>query len=64
MTEVGGVAYAIAETVDHKAVRAKAVMSEVDWIALEAVDRREGAASNGRISGTRSGQRGRDHQPC
>ena len=42
MAEVGGVADAIAEAVDHKAVRAKAVMSEVDWVACEAVDRREG----------------------
>ena len=39
--EVGGIADAIAGAVEHKAVRAKAIMSEVDRIACEAVDRRE-----------------------
>jgi hypothetical protein len=42
MAEVGGEADAIAEAVDYKAVRAKAVMSEVNRGACEAVDRREG----------------------
>lgn len=42
MAEIGSVADAIAETFDHDAVRAKLVMSEMDWVAGQAVDRREG----------------------
>ena len=41
MAEIGGVADAIAEALNDKAVGAKAVMSEVDWVACEPVDRRE-----------------------
>ena len=39
--KIGGVADAIAETANHEAVRAKVIMSEMDRVASEAVDRRE-----------------------
>ena len=42
MTEIGGVADAITEPVDQEAVRAKLVMREIDRVAYEAADRREG----------------------
>ena len=41
VTEVGVVADAVAEAVNHKAVRAEAIMSEVDRVACEAVERRK-----------------------
>ena len=41
MAEIGSIADAIAEPVDHEAVRAKLVMSKMDRVACEAVDRRE-----------------------
>ena len=42
MAKIGSVADAIAETFDHEAVRAKLVMSEMDRVARQTVDRREG----------------------
>ena len=42
MAKIGSVADAIAETFDHEAVRAKLVMSEMDRVACEAVDRCKG----------------------
>jgi hypothetical protein len=42
MAEIGSVADAIAEPVDHEAVRAKLVMSEMDRVGCDAVDRRKG----------------------
>ena len=41
MAEIGSIADAIAEPVDHETMRSELVMSEMDRVACEAVDRRE-----------------------
>ena len=58
MAEIGSIADAIAEPVDHEAMRAELVMSEMDRVACEAVDRRERVDIEGSYERRELGQAG------